>query len=220
MKLLCVADHVDPFIYSSGLKARFPDVDLVLSAGDLSLEYYDFIVSSLNRPLFFVFGNHHLEDSRGYRGRTDPFAPDDRWRAQGVGAVHLHGRCVRAKGLLIAGLGGSIWYNGGDNQFTNFGMALVIARLVPSLLWNRLFRGRFLDVLVTHSPPYGVNDLPDPCHTGFRVLLWFLRAFRPRYLVHGHVHLYDRNAAREAHYAATTVVNAYDHAVIELEPPS
>jgi Icc-related predicted phosphoesterase len=220
MKLLCVADHVDPFIYSSGLKARFADVDLVLSAGDLSLEYYDFIVSSLNRPLYFVFGNHHLEDSRGYRGRTDPFSPDDRWRAQGVGAVHLHGRCVRAKGLLIAGLGGSIWYNGGDNQFTNLGMAMVIARLVPSLLWNRLFRGRFLDVLVTHSPPYGVNDLPDPCHTGFRVLLWFLRTFRPRYLVHGHVHLYDRNAAREAHYAATTVINAYDHAVIEMEPPA
>ena len=58
---------------------------------------------------------------------------------------------------------------------------------------------------------------PDPCHTGFRVFLWFMRTFRPRYLVHGHVHLYDRNAAREARYASTTVVNAYDHVVIDLE---
>ena len=99
-------------------------------------------------------------------------------------------------------------------------MFLVILRLLPSLLWNRLTRGRFLDVLVTHSPPYGINDLPDPCHTGFRVFLWFLRAFKPRYLVHGHVHLYDRNAAREAHYGATTILNAYDHAVIEMEPPA
>jgi hypothetical protein len=44
-----------------------------------------------------------------------------------------------------------------------------------------------------------------------------MRTFRPRYLVHGHVHLYDRNAAREARYADTTVLNAYDHAVIELD---
>jgi uncharacterized protein len=220
MKLLCVADHVDPFIYSTGLKARFPDVDLVLSAGDLPMDYYDFIVSSLNRPLYFVFGNHHLEDSRGYRRQADPFVrADDRWRHQGVGAVHLQGKVVRAKGLLLAGLGGSIWYNGGENQFTDFGMALAVLRLIPSLLWNRLVRGRFLDVLVTHSPPYGINDLPDPCHTGFRVFLWFLRAFRPRFLVHGHVHLYDRNAVREAQYGATTIVNAYDHAVIRMEPP-
>jgi len=221
MKLLCIADHVDPIIYSTGLKARFPDVDLVLSAGDLSLDYYDFIVSSLNKPLYFVFGNHHLEDSHRYRRPADPFAPpSDNWRQNGVGAVHLHGRVQRARGLLVAGLGGSIWYNGGENQFTDLGMFLVILRLVPSLLWNRLTRGRFLDVLVTHSPPYGVNDLPDACHTGFRVFLWFLRAFHPRFLVHGHVHLYDRNAAREAHYGATTVVNAYDHAVIEMEPPA
>jgi Icc-related predicted phosphoesterase len=112
-----------------------------------------------------------------------------------------------------------MWYNGGENQFTDFGMFLWILRLLPLLLWNRALRGRFLDVLVTHSPPYGINDLPDPCHTGFRVFLWFLRVFRPRFLVHGHVHLYDRNAAREAQYAGTTIVNAYDHAVIELEIP-
>ena len=55
MKILCVADHVDPFVYSAGLKSRFRDVELVLSAGDLSLEYYDFIVSTLNKPLYFVF---------------------------------------------------------------------------------------------------------------------------------------------------------------------
>ncbi len=61
MKVLCIADHIDPVIYSANLKARFADVDLVLSAGDLALEYYDFIVSTLNKPLLFVFGNHHLE---------------------------------------------------------------------------------------------------------------------------------------------------------------
>jgi hypothetical protein len=219
MRVLCVADHVDPFIYSAGLKSRLRDVDMVLSAGDLPLEYYDFIVSSLNKPLFFVFGNHHLARRDDFRRRADPgrpLAPPSDWRAF-VGGTYLEGKVVRSGGLLLAGLGGSIWYNGGEHQYTDFGMFLRILRLLPKLLWNRAFRGRWLDLLLTHAPPYGINDLPDPCHTGFRVFLWFMRTFRPRYLVHGHVHLYDRNAVREARYGDTTVLNAYDHAVIELE---
>jgi uncharacterized protein len=220
MKLLCVADHIDPFIYSMGLKERFADVDLVLSAGDLSLEYYDYIVSILNKPLFFVFGNHHLEQARRAHAAGDLSAELPTSWQHGSGATCLQGRVVRAKQLLLAGLGGSNWYNGGENQYTDTGMFFAILRILPGLLWNRITRGRFLDILVTHAPPYGINDLPDPCHTGFRVFLWFMRAFRPRFLVHGHVHLYDRNAAREAQYGATTVVNAYDHAVIRLEPPA
>ena len=124
---------------------------------------------------------------------------------------------MRIKGIVVAGLGGSIWYNGGENQYTDFAMFLGILRLLPGMLWHKVFHGRYLDILLTHSPPYGINDLPDPCHTGFRVFLWFMRTFKPRYLVHGHVHLYDRNAAREASYAGTTIINAYDHIVIDLE---
>jgi hypothetical protein len=219
MRLLCIADHVDPLIYSTGLKERYGKVDLVLSAGDLTLGYYDFIVSSLNRPLYFVFGNHHVEQKGRYaRGDSAFTLPDgpSRWE-DGAGATCLEGRVVRVGGLTIAGLGGSIWYNGGENQFTNFTMFLAILRLMPAMIWHRIFHGRFLDVLVTHSPPYGINDLPDPCHTGFRIFLWFMRTFKPRFLVHGHVHLYDRNAAREARYGSTTIINAYDHVVIDLE---
>ena len=214
MKVLCIADHVDPVIYSANLKARFSDVDLVLSAGDLALEYYDFIVSTLNKPLLFVFGNHHLEDRPR---RPDLFSGSAPSWERGTGATNVEGRVMRVKGLLLAGLGGSIWYNGGENQYSDFGMFLHILRLIPGMLWNRVMRGRYLDILLTHSPPYGINDLPDACHTGFRIFLWFMRHFHPAYLVHGHVHLYDRNAAREAKYAGTTVLNAYDHAVLSLE---
>ncbi len=216
MRLLCIADHVDPVIYSSGLKQRYGKVDLVLSAGDLTLGYYDFIVSTLNKPLLFVFGNHHLEQRQAYRAKYDPFQGRDALE-HSVGATCLEGKVMRVAGLTLAGLGGSIWYNGGENQYTDVGMFLTMLRLIPGMLWHRVFHGRFLDVLLTHSPPYGINDLPDPCHTGFRVLLWFMRTFKPRYLIHGHVHLYDRNASREARYAATTIINAYDHIVLDLE---
>ena len=41
-----------------------------------------------------------------------------------------------------------------------------MARLTPQLLWNRQRYGRYLDVLVTHSPPFGVHDRPDLPHYG------------------------------------------------------
>ncbi len=218
MRVLCLADHVDPLIYSNGLKQRYGTVDLVLGAGDLALGYYDFVVSTLNKPLYFVFGNHHLEDRADYKRWSDPFVEKPaHWMPRGAGAVCLEGKTVFVRGLIIAGLGGSIYYNGGENQYTNAAMFFTVLRLIPALLWHRIFHGRFLDILLTHAPPYRINDLPDPCHTGFRSFLWFMRVFKPRYLVHGHVHLYDRNARREARYAETTVINAYDHVVIEVE---
>ena len=45
MKILCVADHVDPLVYSINAKERFNDVDLVLSAGDIPMSYLGFIAS-------------------------------------------------------------------------------------------------------------------------------------------------------------------------------
>lgn len=220
MKVLCISDHVDPFIYSSGLKSRFPDVDFVVSSGDLAMEYYDFIVSILNKPLFFVFGNHYIDDRTNFTHNRDPYNQrPPKYGSLSGGATYLEGRVVVWKGVILAGLGGSNWYNGGENQYTDFTMFLSMLRLFPKLIWNRIFRGRFLDILVTHSPPYGINDLPDTCHTGFKVFLWFMRTFKPLYLIHGHVHLYDRNAVREARYDETRIINAYDHVVLQLESP-
>jgi len=220
MKILCIADHIDPLVYSAGIKQRFKDVELVLSAGDLPLSYYDFIMSTLNKPLLFVFGNHNLKGMEHFRGMSDNLGRFSALRreveAPATGAVYLNGRVRREKGLLLAGLDGSRWYNGGENQYTDLQVYLRLALLMPRLLLNRLLFGRYLDVLLTHAPPLGLHDLPDPCHRGFRALLWFMRVFKPRYLVHGHIHLYSGDAVRVSSYDQTTVVNAYDHALIEV----
>lgn len=221
MKILCISDHIDPLVYSQGIKQRFKDVELVLSAGDLPLSYYDFIMSALNKPLLFVFGNHNLKGLEYYRARTDALARFQPLRREtempAGGAVHLHGRVRREKRVLVAGLGGSRWYNGGENQYTDLQAYLLLALLVPRLVLNRLRFGRYLDVMLTHAPPRGLQDGEDPCHRGFKALLWFMRVFRPRYLVHGHIHLFSGGAARTTRYRQTTVVNAYDHVVIEVE---
>jgi uncharacterized protein len=224
MKILCVADHVDPLVYSPLLKQRFGDVDLVLSAGDLPLTYYDFIVSSLNKPLLFVFGNHNLRGMGRYHRHGDAF---DEFRDSSppmsydgyVGAKYVHRRVLREKGLLVGGLGGSLLYNRAENQYSDLSMYLMAAAMVPRLLFNRLVHGRFLDILVTHAPPFEVNDRRDRCHTGFKAFRWFLRTFHPQYLIHGHIHLYDTTERREAVFAETRVLNAYDHCVIEIADP-
>jgi hypothetical protein len=220
MKILCIADHIDPLVYSAGIKERFKDVGLVLSAGDLPFNYYDFIMSTLNKPLLFVFGNHNLKGMEHFRGAADAmgrFSPVRREaEAPASGAVYVNGRVRREKGVLVAGLDGSRWYNGGENQYTDLQAYLRLALLAPRLLVNRLRFGRYLDVLLTHAPPLGVHDEQDPCHRGFQALLWFMRVFKPRFLVHGHIHLYSGDAVRVSRYGPTTVVNAYDHALIEV----
>jgi Icc-related predicted phosphoesterase len=119
--------------------------------------------------------------------------------------------------LLIGGLGGTLWYNGNGNQHSNFIMRLKILTMLPRLLFNRIFHGRFIDILVTHAAPFGVGDRDDPCHRGFKAFLWFMRAFKPRYLLHGHIHLYEMNAERVHLFHETRVINVYDHYVLETE---
>ena len=60
MKILIVSDQVDPFIYNYAIKDLFSDIDCILCAGDLPMDYIDFIVSTLNKPTYFIFGNHNL----------------------------------------------------------------------------------------------------------------------------------------------------------------
>jgi Icc-related predicted phosphoesterase len=216
MKILCVSDQIDPLVYSASIKERFADIDLVLSAGDLPMEYLEFIVSSLNRPLLFVFGNHNLKEFRYYTsGKEFNSWIDETQRHHSSGAVHIGFKVHREEGLIIAGLGGSMKYNRGESQYTEFQMKWAILKIIPFLLINRIFRGRFLDILLTHASPLGIHDKSDPCHRGFKAFLWFMRVFKPKYLVHGHIHLYDLSAVRATKYRDTLVLNAYNHYVID-----
>lgn len=220
MKILCVSDHVDPLVYSAAIKQRFGDVDLVLSAGDLPMEYLGYIASSLNTPVGFVFGNHNLKQlwmfKKGARGPLVDAGIEAQTRNY-YGSTCLEDRVMRINGLLIAGLGGSMRYNDGEHQFTEFQMKMRMARLIPRLVWNRVFHGRYLDILLTHAPPRGIHDKEDLCHLGFAGMRWFVRTFRPRYLLHGHIHLYDLNADRRSQYRDTWVINVYDHYVLTIE---
>ena len=220
MKILCISDHVDPLVYSPNIKQRFKEIDLILSSGDLRFKYYDYILTNLNKQLLFVFGNHNLIGITHFKKRFAGWNDYNKLTYDTFeiyGGTHVGGKVIKIKNLIIAGLGGSMRYNNGLNQYSERCMFFNILRLIPALLWNRIFYGRYLDILVTHAPPFGIHDKPDLCHMGFKVFIWFMKKFKPKYLVHGHVHLYDNGASRRTRYRDTTVVNAYNHTIIEID---
>jgi Icc-related predicted phosphoesterase len=205
VKILAVSDRVLESIYNACICERYGDVDMVLACGDLPYTYLEYIVSMLNVPCFFVHGNHDQpEYTANGRTLTEP-----------GGWVNLDGRTVLAKGLLLGGLEGSIRYKPrAPFQYTEGEMAHKVRRLMPTLLMNRVFYGRYLDILITHSPPFGIHDGSDRPHRGFKALLRLMARFRPRYLLHGHKHSYGRGPSR-TRYMDTEVVNVYPARVIE-----
>jgi uncharacterized protein len=217
MKILCVSDEVDPIVYSPRIRERFGDVDLVLAAGDLPMEYISYIVTLLNKPLLFVFGNHNLADLSYYRPQKFAFRPDIRPEDKAWGGTYIGFKLRREAGMLVMGLGGSARYNDGLNQYTQLEMWIKALMLVPGLLLNKLRFGRYLDIVLTHAPPQGVHDRDDRCHAGFSAFRWIMRTFKPKYLVHGHVHLYDPSDERATRFESTVVFNAYGHYIIERE---
>lgn len=191
----------------------------MLGAGDLDISYYEYIITNLNKPLLFVFGNHNLASFRNFLPDHDYGSNKTQNFLQNFGSKCIDGSIHfdKRNKLIVAGLGGCRCYNGGHHQFTEFQMFLRIASLFPLMLFNRVFRCRWLDILLTHAPPAGIHDRLDACHRGFKVFLWFMRNFKPKYLIHGHVHIYDINGKRLTRYSDTIVINAYEHIVFDLE---
>jgi len=208
IKILAVSDEVDPRLYGNGagLRGRARP-DLIVGCGDLPAYYLDYLVSQFDAPLYAIHGNHD----------TPPSMPGGEDFDQ-CGASWIGRRTVRTRGgLLLAGFDGSLRYNDGAYQSTQMQMHAAVRSLVPWLWLNKLRYGRFLDVLITHAPPRGVHDRPDVCHTGFDAFEWLVRRFRPRYLLHGHIHERMPGATR---LAATEVLNVYPFREVVVEVPA
>lgn len=204
---LCVSDEVVPKLYDGTVRQRFPQVQLVLGCGDLPPSYLEFLVSALNVPCLYVPGNHDGTPEELFDGRS-VMQPD--------GAVNMDGRVVRHDGLIIGGLGGSVWYNGGQHQYTQRAMTARVALLLPRIVWHRQRNGYGLDVLITHSPPAGIHD-GTGAHAGFRALRWLLDHMPPRYLIHGHIHRnYRMNAEHETMLSRTQIINTAPYRIVPL----
>jgi predicted phosphodiesterase len=201
MKILLVSDQESKFIWEHFDADRFKDIDFILSSGDLKSEYLSFLVTMVNKPLFYVHGNHDLEYTR---------KPPE-------GCDSIDGCLVRYRGLRILGLGGCMKY-GCDKgssippyQFSEKEMARRIRRLSGKINQNKGF-----DILVTHSAAAGICDGQDLCHTGFHSLLTLVDLWKPSLMVHGHMHMGFGRGKRYVEHGPTKVYDAFEYHILEI----
>jgi Icc-related predicted phosphoesterase len=182
------------------------NVDLLIGCGDLPYEYLEYLLSVLNIPLLYVPGNH------------DPLYTARDSRSHVEGGFNIDMKSTVFKGVILAGLGGSIRYrHDGINQYGQTEMYFRAMRLFYPLLWNRVRYGRAVDVLVTHSPPAGIHDDSDLAHQGLRAINMLMNLFKPRYVLHGHTYFYQRNLVTpHTQVGATTVINIFPYHLLDL----
>ncbi|OQY28861.1 MAG: hypothetical protein B6I38_08820 [Anaerolineaceae bacterium 4572_5.1] len=113
---------------------------------------------------------------------------------------------------------GSIRYRpDGVNQYTQTQMYARVLKLLPALLLNWLRYGRALDILITHSPPFGIHDEISQAHQGLKALNLLIRWAKPRYHFHGHTHFYRQNLEPSTTQCGKTqVTNIFPYKIIEV----
>lgn len=210
MRIMAVSDKVLEKLYTSQVAYRYSNIDILIGCGDLPFYYLEFLNSALDTRVFYVRGNHD----------KGPIHTIDGQLLTGVlGGIDLHGRTYVHNNVIFGGLEGSMRYRpNAPFMYTETEMRNIILSMLPGLLYNKLRYGRFLDILVTHSPPFGIHDRPDLPHTGFRAFLPFLRIFKPKIMLHGHIHIYRNDTVWQTRYENTLVTNVYPYHIFEFVP--
>lgn len=197
MKILAIADVESKYLWDFYQPGMLDDIDLILSAGDLDSNYLSFLVTMAHCPLLYVPGNHDT----GY----DRKPPE--------GCINIDGKIFLFNGIRILGLGGSMNYNFGQNQYTEFEMKRKVLNLAFPLLLHKGF-----DILLTHAPTKDFHDGKDLPHQGFQIFHTLIDRFHPKYHIHGHVHKeYSHDFSQFSTFNQTTVINAYERYIFEYE---
>lgn len=209
MRILAVSDRVLDQLYCSDVRNKYPGIDLIIGCGDLPYYYLEFLVSALDVPMLYVLGNHDGGPQYTVSGKI---------LTKAQGGINIHRRVVEQDGLLIGGLEGSMRYRkNSPYMYTEGEMTANVMSMIPQLIWNRWRYGRSLDILVTHSPPYKIHDAKDIPHTGFKIFLNFMQWFQPKYLLHGHMHVYRKDVPMITQYQGTKVINVYPYRVFDYD---
>jgi uncharacterized protein len=209
IRLLAVSDIVDPALAAPENRANIGQLDLIAGCGDLEPDYLAMLADAFCVRLVYIRGNHD-------RGRG--------WDA----ASHLLPRGLKAghveivEGLPVAGFD---WPGIGDREDPRprDGLAWRQAahlRLALSIRGIRHGGRHVTPLLLSHSPPRGLGDVPsDAYHRGFAGYRWLVDAIGPPLWLHGHT---PTASARDWRVVdgPTTVVNVTGAVVVELSPQS
>ena len=191
MKILAVSDEESNVLWSSQVKELTRGIDLIVSCGDLHNDYLEYLLTVINAPMLYVHGNH------------DTTGPE--------GGICIDGKIYRFGGLSFLGLGGSMRYRDGANMYTEREMR----RRFRRLKYRAWLKG--VDVMITHAPAKGWGDLQDLAHNGFEVFNAVMTKYRPKVMLHGHIHTsYGRIKRDYVHLSGTKIMNVCGYRFIEV----
>lgn len=200
MNILAMSDTESKALWDYYQPGMLRGIDLIISCGDLSPHYLSFLETFSNVPLLYVHGNHDEKYSQ--------IPPD--------GCFCIEDRIYVHNGIRILGLGGCMRYRHGAHQYTEKEMQKRIRKL-----WFQLRRYGGFDILVTHAPIQSFHDGDDACHMGFAAFGELLMQYRPKYHLHGHVHMnYGYKTPRMSLFEDTIVINAYRTFQFEYDDPT
>ena len=199
MKILVVADEECPSLWDYYKPGCLSKYQLILSCGDVNPKYLTFLVTMARCPVIYVHGNHDVKYT---------LIPPE-------GCDLADDKLIVYNGLRILGLGGCMYYNRPDHQYTERQMKKRVKKLKRAI---KMAGG--VDILLTHAPAAGIGDGDDPAHTGFQSFLDLMKEYHPRYMFHGHVHLnYSHDSKRVLEYADTKIVNCWQKYELDYDAP-
>ena len=130
MKILVLADVESKYLWDYFRKGKIGRYRSYTFSRDLKPQYLSFLASFSKVPILYVHGNH--DDC------YDIQPPD--------GCINIEDKIYVYKGVRIMGLGGSIRYKKGKNQYTQKEMNHRINKM-----WLSIKKNRGFDILLTFT---------------------------------------------------------------------
>lgn len=199
MKILIISDEEVKNFWEYYKPGIFKEYELIISCGDLSAKYLEFIVTMASCPVLYVPGNHDKSYVR---------KPPE-------GCDCIDDKIFVYNGVRILGLGGSMRYRPDHPYlYTEEEMKKRIQKLKRTIMKHSGF-----DILIAHSPAKGFRDMEDLPHQGFECLNDLMHCCQPKYMLHGHVHAnYGQKMERELeHPSGTTIINCFEKYVLDYD---
>jgi predicted phosphohydrolase len=173
LRLVCMSDtHFPPH------SIQVPEGDVLIVAGDVCLRGHDYELQLFDRFLGRLPHRHKLLVA----GNHDWVLADaGREAAQSLvkNAIYL-----QDSGVDIGGV--EFWGSPWQPEFYDWAFNLPRGQALAEV-WAQVPEDT--DVLITHSPPFGILDqVPSGEHVGCEELLKALQRIRPRAHIFGHIH--------------------------------
>ena len=186
MKILAIADRKP----DNSIKETFENnpIELICTLGDLDFFSLEDLKNINDIPKLGVYGNH-------CSGKY----------FESLGIKNMHMQTFEHNGLVFGGFEGSVKYKESETakMYTQEEAAQMLSAFPK------------VDVLLTHCPPFGINDEPDdPTHAGFKAIREYIEINKPSYLLHGHTYPESQNMVTK--HMDTEIIYVFKDKIIDL----